>query len=225
MKNVLFITGLLLIGVLHINGASAQSTFNAASVGHAAKAFSQQRLEAQRSAMWILGAWAGVSIASGIGLALQNNTVPLRYAGYQNIGWGAVNAALAGVALVGIANQLAALDAMSAGKESMFLLKELGEEQTFSKVLLINVGLDVGYMLVGSALMYGGRNGLNRGDEFFGSGLGVLVQGAFLLAFDIWQVVLSSRRVEAVEQTLYPLVSLLPAAPMSQLGLTMRVSF
>jgi len=193
--------------------------------GGAARNFSQRRLESQRSAMWILGAWAGVSMASGIGLGVQNSNTPLRFAGYQNIGWGVVNAALAGVALIGIANQLAALDALSAGKESMFLLKELGEEQNFSKVLLVNVGLDVGYMLVGGALMYAGRNGIERGDEFFGSGLGVVIQGAFLLVFDIWQVVLSGNRVDAVEKALYPLVSLLPVAPMSSVGMTVYVSF
>jgi hypothetical protein len=43
-------------------------------------------------------------------------------------------------------------------------------------VLLVNAGLDVGYLAAGARLV--------RGDRWRGDGLAVLVQGAFLLVLD-----------------------------------------
>ncbi|MCS7014155.1 MAG: hypothetical protein RMI34_12715 [Chloroherpetonaceae bacterium] len=170
------------------------------------KRYAEARLAAQQRAMWILGAWAGASILSGVGLSLQSENTVLRYWGFQNLGWGAVNAAIASAALLGLGSQLAALDTL--GTDGKALLQELSEEQNFSKILLVNVGLDVGYMLVGGALAWAARNGLSRSDEFFGSGLGIIVQGAFLLFFDIWQVLASSARISDLEQALRPMLSL-----------------
>lgn len=188
-----------------------------------AKNFAEKRLGAQRSAMWALGAWAGVSILSGIGLSAQSDNVTLRYLGFQNIGWGAVNAAIAGFALFGLGAQVAALDAMNAGGDA--LLKELSEEHTFSKILLVNAGLDVGYMLAGGALMWAARNGLARSDEFFGSGLGVVIQGAFLLIFDIWQAIASGHRATDLENALRPMLSIAPASIPFGTGVALSVSF
>lgn len=170
------------------------------------KRYAEERLRAQQRAMWILGTWAGISVASGIGFSVQSDNTVLRYLGFQNIGWGAVNAAIAGFALIGLSSQFAALE--TAGSGGLALLQELSEEQNFSKILLVNAGLDVGYMLVGGALMWAARNGLSRGDEFFGSGLGVVIQGAFLLAFDIWQVLVSNARIAELEGALRPMLSL-----------------
>lgn len=188
-----------------------------------AKHFAEKRLGAQQSAMWILGTWAGVSILSGVGLSVQSENTTLRYLGFQNIGWGAVNAALAGFALFGLGAQIATLDTLSPGAEA--LLKELSEEHTFSKILLVNAGLDVGYMLVGGALMWAARNGLSRSDEFFGSGLGVLIQGAFLLIFDIWQAVVSGHRTTDLENALRPMLSVTATALPFGTGLALTVSF
>jgi hypothetical protein len=171
-----------------------------------ARTYAEQRLTAQRNAMWILGAWAGASILSGVGLSVQSENTTLRYLGFQNIGWGAVNAAIAVSALFGLSGQFAALDTL--GTDGRALLDELSQEQTFAKILLVNTGLDVGYMLVGAALMWGARNGLARSEEVFGSGLGVVIQGAFLLVFDIWQVLASGDRTGALENAIRPLLSL-----------------
>ncbi len=183
-----------------------------------AKSYAEQRLTAQKNAMWILGAWAGTSILSGVGLSVQSENTTLRYLGFQNIGWGAVNAAIAGSALFGLGAQFAALDTL--GTDGRALLDELSQEQTFAKILLVNAGLDVGYMLVGAALMWGARNGLARSDEIFGSGLGVVIQGAFLLIFDIWQALASGDRAGALENALRPLLSL-SATPF---GTTMKLT-
>jgi len=49
---------------------------------------------------------------------------------------------------------------------------------------------------------------LARSEEVFGSGLGVVIQGAFLLVFDIWQVLASGDRTGALENAIRPLLSL-----------------
>jgi len=192
--------------------------------------FASERLYKQREAMWLLGSWAAVSISSGITLALQNRNPTLKYLGYQNVGWGAINAIIAGVALNGISTDITniymngGLDTGSV-KTGAKLLKELAVEQYFSKVLLINVGLDVGYLLTGATLMYAAKNGLRKSDEFFGSGLGVVIQGAFLLGFDIWQTMQSSGRIDSLEQDLRPLISVMPQAMPNYLGVQMVVVF
>jgi hypothetical protein len=188
-----------------------------------AKTYAEQRLSAQKNAMWILGAWAGASILSGVGLSVQSENTTLRYLGFQNIGWGAVNAAIAGTALFGLGAQFAALDTL--GTDGRALLDELSQEQTFAKILLVNAGLDVGYMLVGAALMWSARNGLARSDEFFGSGLGVVIQGAFLLIFDIWQALASGDRSGALENALRPMLSLSPAPIPFGTGISLTISF
>jgi hypothetical protein len=169
------------------------------------QAMKARRLSEQRKAMWILAAWAGASMASGSAMAIQNKDTSLRFQGFQHVGWGAVNAAIAGFALYGLSGS---------AQDSATLFSEFSEEQTFSKILLVNVGLDVGYMLVGSTLMVASRNGLKDPDKFFGSGLGVVIQGAFLLVFDIVQVLWSSQRLDALAVQIAPRLSYSPQGMM-----------
>jgi hypothetical protein len=190
------------------------SSSDSSHASHSARAFAEKRLHEQQRGMWILGAWAGLSIVAGTALAIQKSNEPLRYQAFQHVGWGTVNAAIAGFALYGISSQLAA-----AGDAT--LLSELIEENKFSKILLVNVGLDVGYMAVGSVLMYGSRNGLKSSDKFFGSGAGVLIQGAFLFIYDILQIFWSSERLALVELQIKPLIGVMPQT----YGLTLGISF
>lgn len=187
--------------------------------------FATDRLLAQQRAMWILNVWAGVSVASGIVMAVQKNQTRLNFAGYQNIGWGMVNAAIATIALVGISSDLQTITVSDTLTRGQGLFEELMEEQRFSKILLVNIGLDVGYMLVGGALMYAAKSGLRRSDAFFGSGAGVVLQGAFLLVFDIWQAVQSGSRIDAVGSALKPHLSLLPQWVPDGMGLSLICAF
>ncbi|MBC8042868.1 MAG: hypothetical protein IAF08_05430 [Rhizobacter sp.] len=181
--------------------------------------FSETRLRSQQTAMTVLGVWAGISLASGLALSLQQSNTELQYAGYQNIGWGAVNGAIAVFALVGISRDLALVGA-AGGSEQLLLLKEFSEEQTFSKILLINTGLDVAYMTAGGLLMYAARNGLQQGEKLYGTGAGILLQGAFLFVFDLVQVILSGNRIGTVEAYLTPMLGNIPSIPSGSVAAT-----
>lgn len=61
----------------------------------------------------------------------------------------------------------------------------------FRKVLLINAGLDVLYILTGVVILV-----LATSETAQGHGWGVIVQGGFLLLFDCWHGLQSTQRVE-----------------------------
>lgn len=103
----------------------------------------------------VLGSWAAASVAVGAALAARPAT---RGFGRQTAAWGAVDGA---IAAVGARNR------RRRGPTDPARLRT---------VLLVNAGLDVGYLVAGAALL--------RGDRWRGDGAAVVLQGAFLLALD-----------------------------------------
>ena len=103
----------------------------------------------------VLGSWAAGSVAVGAVLAARPAT---RGFGRQTAAWGAIDGA---IAAVGARNR------RRRGPTDPARLR---------RVLLVNAGLDVGYLAVGAALL--------RSARWRGDGAAVLVQGAFLLALD-----------------------------------------
>ena len=108
----------------------------------------------------VLGGWAAGSVVLGAALSLSPRT---RGFGRQTAVWGAVDGAIAYAGSLGRRRR---------GPTDAVRLR---------RVLLLNAGLDVGYLGVGAALASGRRV---RGRAYRGDGLGVLVQGAFLLLLD-----------------------------------------
>jgi len=108
----------------------------------------------------VLGGWAAGSVVLGAALSLSPRT---RGFGRQTAVWGAVDGAIAYAGVLGRRRR---------GPTDRVRLR---------RVLLLNAGLDVGYLGVGAALA-GGRH--VRGRAYRGDGLAVLVQGAFLLLLD-----------------------------------------
>ena len=103
----------------------------------------------------VLGRWALGSAAAGAALSLDPRT---RGFGRQTAAWGAVDGA---IALVGARRQ-------AAGRTTA--------PERLRRVLLVNAGLDVGYLAAGAWLV--------RSTRWRGDGAAVLVQGAFLLWLD-----------------------------------------
>jgi len=137
--------------------------------------FNQQRLDKQRSGMLILGGWAIGNLATG--LALRNrNSGPEKYFHLMNAGWGAVNLALAGFGYYG---------AVSTDPGSFGLYESMQETQRFQKILLFNAGLDVGYVMGGLYLLERGMHQEKNSDRLKGFGRSIILQGAFLFAFDL----------------------------------------
>lgn len=108
--------------------------------------------DVERRLTQVLGGWAAGSLALGSVLWLRPGT---RSFGRQTVAWGAVDGV---IALVGSRRR---------GATDLARLR---------RVLLVNAGLDLGYLTAGAWLL---RDGRWRGD-----GAAVLVQGGFLLALD-----------------------------------------
>lgn len=94
----------------------------------------------------------------------------------MNLFWNVVNATIAGIAL---SNNLG-YDCSSVSYDS-YLNSHLSTEKT----LLINSALDVGYIGTGFLLKYFSTKASQRNDLLKGYGNSLILQGGFLLAFDV----------------------------------------
>lgn len=118
--------------------------------------------------------WSVFSIV--IGLALQfSRSAQVRGFGQQAATWGAIDAAIAGLGLRGAAQKMDDPAAYALPAQSK-------EARNLGRLLWINAGLDVFYMLGGLALA---RRDDPDNKGWFGHGWGVVVQGAFLFLFDL----------------------------------------
>ncbi len=133
----------------------------------------QKSYDLQKKGMIFLGSWATLNILSGsAGYFLSEK--PTKYFHQMNFGWNLVNAGIAGLALYNISQ----VDVSSLGYTQS--LKEL---QKLDNFLLLNTGLDIGYMAAGAWLW---ERGLRKNSSRLeGYGKSLIVQGGFLLAFDL----------------------------------------
>jgi hypothetical protein len=133
--------------------------------------------EAQRNHLWRVAAWGGANLALGLGLVAvggrQEHATRFGY-GVQSAAWGAINLGIAGWGLF----------LADPGVLPTTLAGALGAENGYSDLLLLNLGLNVGYMGVGAALAIAGGRGLRSGEAVKGHAFAVIVQGAGLFALD-----------------------------------------
>jgi hypothetical protein len=143
---------------------------------------SQNFFRFQHRALGVLWAWGLGSVAVGVS-ALLSRDQRIRQAGLQAIAWGAIDAALAWF------GRRSARAKISRGADD-------GPQQArrFRTILLINAGLDIGYLAGGAALLRGARGR----DERVGMGVGILIQGLFLLIYDSVLAWMVGRRVKAM---------------------------
>ncbi|MDX2136832.1 MAG: hypothetical protein SF123_01965 [Chloroflexota bacterium] len=127
----------------------------------------------QRTLSQRLLVWSGVSTVLGIVMALRGKF--WRGVGSQFVGWAVVNAAIALVGQYVTQRRRAQLDDPELAKH------RLREAANLKRLLWINAVLDVFYML-GGAFMMGRRQ---SGAQTRGTGFGIILQGLFLLVFDI----------------------------------------
>lgn len=131
---------------------------------------------AKRDHLWRIAIWGGANVALGAALIASGSRdeTPTRFGfGVQSAAWGAINLGIVGASLLG-----------GPAEPSTTLSAAIAAENGWSDVLLLNLGLNVGYMGVGTALAIASGRGLSRGDEVRGHALGVVVQGAGLFLFD-----------------------------------------
>jgi hypothetical protein len=133
-----------------------------------------QRLISRR-----LLAWASISVISGLVMYFSKNKF-WRNLGAQFASWGIINAGIAVFGDVSTQNRIANIE--NPGTPDTLA----NETKKLRLILLINAGLDVFYILGGRGLAQRDKgDGAQRGH-----GIGIIIQGAFLLIFDIVHAVL-----------------------------------
>jgi hypothetical protein len=141
--------------------------------------WSDTLLAVERAHLLRLALWGGISLIAGTALfawmTMQRSASPLlRGFSLQTGLWGAVSA---GVAALGML-RLAERDLMGATR--------------LDRLLWFSAGLDLGIMLVGSALAVTGWI-LGRRLGLVGGGIAVIVQGAGLLVLDLRFISITAR--------------------------------
>lgn len=165
--------------------------------------FAAERARLDQRGLTILGGWAvGNLVASGIATSQTEGST--HYFHQMNIGWGAINLALAGAGYLG-ARRAGRLPAPNRADNVRAQLRT-------ENIYLFNAGLDVPYLAVGAYLLEKGRNPTAPGsaDRWRGYGQSLLLQGSFLLLFDGFQFATHHRHGT---RSLYPLLSRVRLGP------------
>ena len=128
--------------------------------------------QVQKTGMIILGSWGTLNLLSG-SYGFYHAEGELRYFHQMNAAWNLVNLGIAGFGFYGALNA----DLSLIGNEALVSL------QQFDRILLINAGLDLLYIGAGAWMW---KRGQTKGsDRLLGYGKSVVLQGGFLLLFDL----------------------------------------
>ncbi|PAP81827.1 hypothetical protein B1759_03690 [Rubrivirga sp. SAORIC476] len=139
-----------------------------------------------------VGAWGLANALGGTALVLASDrdAQPGRWAfGLQSGAWGAVNI---GIAAVGLAT--------GPGEVTSDWATALAAENGYADVLLVNLGLNVGYVAVGGTLLAVAGRGVPNPDAWRGHGAALILQGAGLLVLDGMAYLASRGRFEALTE-------------------------
>jgi hypothetical protein len=93
----------------------------------------------------------------------------------MNVFWNVVNAGIATFGLIGAYG----------GDLGLSVQNTVLEYEKFTRTLLINAGLDVGYIGAGFFLRHRSGKSAKFGDRLHGYGTALVLQGAFLFVFDV----------------------------------------
>ena len=158
MKNFLF-----LALIVFATPAFSQSNF---------QEINQKRIEINITGMKVLGGWALANMAIG-SIAYFNYSGKKKYFNQMNVMWNVVNLGLATAGYFGAKADL---------NLQLSLAQSINDQHKIEAILLLNTGLDVGYMAAG---LYLNERGLRKSsDRLQGYGQSLILQGAFLLVFD-----------------------------------------
>ena len=137
--------------------------------------------------MYILSFWAALNMV--LGLFYFRTTDAWKYFFLMGFYWNIVNLFLAVYTLydISVMRQNIAITGLNA-------LNIINNHHFIQKILLVNVGLDVAYLVSGFLLKEKAKNSLNSNNSnsgrMQGFGNSLLVQGGFLLLFDIMMTIL-----------------------------------
>lgn len=132
-----------------------------------------KRNQIKNGGMQVLGTWAAANIVTGsVGWASTGGQT--KYFHQMNTLW---NVANLGVAILGYSSTIRDKNRNYSPQES------LDEQRKLEKIFMVNGILDLGYLGAGAYLRH--RGIVNNSDQSKGYGSAVIMQGAFLLLFDV----------------------------------------
>jgi hypothetical protein len=139
--------------------------------------FNQQRITTTKNAMLVLGAWSVVNITTGL-IASGQTQGEAKYFHQMNAIWNVFNL---GIATMGY------LGTRKLHPGSYNWPASIKEQNKIEKIYLVNGALDVAYILGG---LYAREYGKNRTpgkeqDRWKGYGSSIILQGGFLLLYDV----------------------------------------
>lgn len=137
--------------------------------------FYNQSIMNSNTGMFILGGWALGNIALGA-YGWAQYTGQQKYFNQMNLFWNTVNLTIAGIALYN--NYHTDISLLNA---EQIMSKHLQTE----KILLVNSFLDAGYIGTGFLLRHFSGRSEKRSNLLKGYGNSLLLQGGFLLIFDV----------------------------------------
>lgn len=150
-------------------------TFNALAQGGLGD-FNQERLQVNKIGMIVLSSWAVGNMGVN-GFALRNPSNNEQAHFYRmNIFWNVVNL---GLAIPGLRYSLIT------DPTTIDLAGTIGEYHQMGKILLMNAGLDVAYITGGFLMKEMAKTREMKRDILRGYGRSLILQGGFLLAFDV----------------------------------------
>lgn len=145
--------------------------------------FNQHRLNYDKKLMLTLGTWATANLVGG-GIAWATVTSPeMRAFHHMNAMWNTVNLALA------LPGYFKAKKEIPTDNLQLSLRQQQKTEQAF----LFNSGLDMAYITAGFLLRSMALHQQSKAAQWRGFGNGLVVQGTFLLAFDLTAYTLHRR--------------------------------
>lgn len=163
-RKILFISALLLLFTIDSLAQQELGGFN------------QERLQVNKIGMMVLGGWALGNMGVN-GVLLTNPSSNEQGHFYRmNIFWNVVNL---GLAIPGLRYSLIT------DPTTLNLAETVGEYHQMGKVLLMNAGLDVAYITGGFLMKEMAKTREAKRDILNGYGRSLILQGGFLLAFDI----------------------------------------
>ena len=138
----------------------------------------------QKNGMVVLGSWAaGNFLVSGYQMTQTRGKN--YYFNQMNVFWNTVNMGIAVSGYLGAMN----------GQLDLTGIETLNEYNSFSKVLLFNTGLDAAYVMTGFYLKERSKNSAKHQKRLAGYGNSLLLQGSFLLLFDLTLVILNEQSI------------------------------
>jgi hypothetical protein len=137
--------------------------------------FNQDRIDLTKSGMLVLGSWAILNMASSPILANQSDG-SRKYFHQMNGYWNVINFGLAGIGYFNLTKQDPATFTLS---------QTLAEQASIEKILLLNTGLDIAYVLGGLYMVELSNRKTKNKDLLKGFGQSIMLQGAFLFTFDL----------------------------------------